>query len=116
MGNKKHENNKSNVADIDEIAIAVPSEVMEATNFTTMSGEVLSIKDGTPEFKPDIFEVVNCQKLNVRKLADKNAPVLFIIPVGTILEVDFYEDGWAHVRISDDKEGFVMKDFIKEVI
>ena len=120
MGNKKEDLKKNNdrpiVADIDEIAIAVPSEVMEATDFATVVGEVIAV-DPTPVVIPTKFKVANCSKLNVRKSADKNAPVLFIIPVGTILEVDFHEnDDWAHVRTSDGKEGYVMRAFIEEVI
>lgn len=119
MGNKKDDfkkNNRPLVADTDEIAIAIPSEVVEATDFATIIGEVIA--DGPiPVVKPAEFKVANCSKLNVRKSADKNAPVLFIIPVGTILEVDFHEnDDWAHVRTSDGKEGYVMKAFIEEVI
>jgi len=116
MGNKK-QNDKLTVADIDEIAtIAIPSEVMEATDFATVVGEVIAVEP-IPIVIPTKFKVANCSKLNIRKSADKNAPVLFIIPVGTILEVDFHEnDDWAHVRISDDKEGFAMRSFIEEVI
>lgn len=120
MGNKKEDLKKNNdrptVADIDEIAIAVPSEVMEATDIATVVGEVIAV-DPIPVVIPTKFKVANCSKLNIRKSADKNAPVLFIIPVGTILEVDFHEnDDWAHVRTSDGKEGYVMRAFIEEVI
>lgn len=101
------------VAETDEI---VNNEIVDATEIAEVPGEVVAVEDDIPVVKPAQATVVKCQKLNVRESASKDAPVLFIIPVGTILEVDFYDNDWAHVRTSDDKEGYVMKAFIEEVI
>ena len=104
------------VAEADEIAITIPSEIVDATEIAEVPGEIISVEpDGIPVVKQVQAVVTKCQKLNVRSSASKDASVLFIIPVGTILDVDFYENDWAHVRTSDDKEGYVMKAFIEEV-
>lgn len=101
------------VAETDEI---VNNEIVDATEIAEVPGDIIAVEDDIPVVEPTKATVVNCERLNVRKSASKDATVLFIIPVGTILEVDFYDNDWAHVRISDDKEGYVMKAFIEEVI
>lgn len=101
------------VAETDEF---VNNEIVDATEIAEVPGKVMFLEpDGTPVVKPKQAIVTNCERLNIRSSASKDATVLFIIPVGTILDVDFYENDWAHVRTSDDKEGYVMKAFIKEV-
>lgn len=107
------------VAETDEIVNneIVNNEIVDATEIAAeVPGKVMFLEpDGTPVVKPKQAIVTNCERLNIRSSASKDATVLFIIPVDTILDVDFYENDWAHVRTSDDKEGYVMKAFIKEV-
>lgn len=100
------------VAETDEI---VNNEIVDATEIAEVPGDVIAVEDDIPVVEPTKATVVNCEKLNVRKSASKDATVLLIIPVGTILEVDFYDNDWAHVRIPDDKEGYVMREYLKEV-
>lgn len=56
-------------------------------------------------------KVANCEKLNVRKSASINAPVVTIIEKGTEVETnpDKSVDGWYAIN-----DGFVMSKFIEK--
>lgn len=119
MGMKKPEE----VLDQDKIVEDVTIEP-EATE--QVGGEVASESKSTERPPEKILkgEVVNCNKLNVRKAPSKSADILCVIDKGTVVTIDqtpsdpAYDDNiydsWAHVRINDIV-GYVMGEYLKEV-
>ena len=57
---------------------------------------------------------VLCERLNLRKAANKDAGVLSILDKGTEVTVQNSksDSDWAKVTLSDGRRGFVMRKFI----
>ena len=101
--------------------ITVESEAIEQ-----VEGEVAAESKSTEQSPEKILkgEVVNCNKLNVRKAPSKSSDILCAIDKGTVVTIDqtpsdpSYDDNiydsWAHVRINGIV-GYVMGEYLKEV-
>lgn len=76
-----------------------------------------------PPKAPVDYEVVGCEKLNVRTRPDSSASILTVINRGTVVMSDEspsdkkrYRE-WLHIYLKDGSgtEGFCMSKFLKEV-
>lgn len=61
------------------------------------------------------FVVVDSFKLKVREAPTKSSEVKCIVDKGDELIVKDILDDWLHIIMNDGFEGFVMKEFVKEV-
>lgn len=58
--------------------------------------------------------VTECEQLNIRSAASKNATRVAVIPKGTELEIESFESGseWLKVSTKTGIKGFVMAKFV----
>lgn len=70
-------------------------------------------KKVAPEPKP-VYGVVNCEKLNIRKEANKADNVLRVVDEGSELKIDMTKStpAWYKVCTAEGVEGFCMKKFV----
>ena len=86
---------------------AEPAKVEEVKEEEDNKGfieEAADIKNG---------KVTNCENLNVRKDASKDANILKVIPKDTTVIIDNdNRNGFYNVILEDGTEGYVMKEYI----
>ena len=82
-----------------------------------LSKDVSAIEDSSPT-EPESFEVVGCEKLNVRKRPNTSSEIVTVLDKGAIVisDGDTRTDGWRHIYLKDGKgtEGFCMEKFLKK--
>ena len=83
-------------------------------------------KESTEQPKEEIKEVSQPKKakvtgaklVNMRAIASKDGKIIDKLPEGTIVEVGesklFVDTAWAHIKYND-KTGFMMSQFLKEI-
>ena len=59
--------------------------------------------------------VVNCHRVNVRTMPSKGSPVICTLNEGDQITIKEIANGWAHINADLGVEGYVMKEFIREV-
>ena len=78
---------------------------------------VEDIPPSEPAVEPDYVEVINCERVNLRKGPGKHTDFLTVLPKGTSLirKMPITSD-WVYVRIPDAQvTGYIMREFLKEV-
>lgn len=104
--NKNHQGKRANVMVVDE---AIPEEIKDKI----VEAVIEEIEEMTEVIEPTIGEVVNCDKLYVRKGPSKEAEPLRIIDKGYKVEIDKLEavpNGWLKVD-----GGYCMEKYIKVI-
>lgn len=91
---------------------------------TTPVEEVEVIEQPTPEVvekpaktkvsKVKLGIVTECEQLNIRSAASKNATRVAVIPKGTEFEIESFESGseWLKITTKTGIKGFVMAKFV----
>lgn len=95
------------------IETAVETEV-EAPVVDDVVEEVAEAPEVQEEKKSEVFGIVNCKKLNVRKLPDANGTKLCEIAEGTKvqIDVDSSTQEWYSIVTASGVKGFCMKKFV----
>lgn len=90
----------------------VQDTIKEVENKTILISEESSVVNTTPCFAKGV--VTGCEKLNVRKEANKNAEVLCIINKSDEVEIDLENSTQDFFKVitSNNIEGYCMKDYI----
>ena len=79
-------------------------EVVEEDDGKGFIEEATVIKNG---------KVTNCENLNIRKDASKDANILKVVPKDTVVIIDDdNRNGFYNVILEDGTEGYVMKEYI----
>lgn len=111
LNNEEIVNNEDNIIN-DENNEIVENKLEELNNEENVNNEIVENIEGAIEEKI-IRGIVTCDKLNVRKEANKSADIITVIPkdlVLTILDTDTSEDFYK--VLIGDVEGYCMKQFI----
>ena len=58
-----------------------------------------------------VATVIGADKLNIRALASQKAKIVKVVPRGSVLTVDQYEDGWFHVSYNG-AEGYASAEYL----
>lgn len=70
----------------------------------------------TPTTQPAIkmATIVKGNPVNVRKQPAMESEVVTLVYKGEKVELDKVTNGWAHVKTSSDKVGYIKAEFVKE--
>ncbi len=60
-----------------------------------------------------IFQVLT--PLNLRSKPDTKAEILLVLKKGSAVQEVSFNDEWSFVRTDENREGWVMKEYLKEV-
>jgi hypothetical protein len=105
---KKARGLRSGVGPFDD---ARPNNIEQKTSGT-------SLPNTSTTKEPILATVIGDARVNIRRSATKESPVLCVINPGDKLLVKSMSDKWAHISTSisgeDVVDGFVMREFIKE--
>jgi uncharacterized protein YgiM (DUF1202 family) len=63
--------------------------------------------------KEEVYEVVNCKQLNVRKMPTKKSDIKTVLDQYEEVHLISKNGEWNKIKISDSEEGYVMSKYIE---
>lgn len=120
MSNKHYTNySKMSAPENTKAPVDVPETVDEPKVVETEPTPVTQVNP-EPEVTPPASEppvegkIVGCERLNVRKLPDKNAEILGVVTEGSKVQIDLSKSttNWYAVYTAAGLEGYCMKKYI----